>query len=180
MAYFLLLNVEGKRMKTIYKNKGFTLLELMIVIAIAGILAVIAIPNWFTWRATAKINGAATNLRGDLEFAKMRAIKENRRITVLFETVNRYRIFIDDYFASGNGSKWNYDVGIDTLLKIRELIPGVTASNTFINSGTRFNGRGILENDPDPNNGIITVVDSSNNQRRISVNRLGRIQLQYN
>ena len=161
-------------MKTIYRNKGFTLLELMIVIAIAGILAVIAIPNWFTWRATAKINGAATNLRGDLEMAKMRAIKENTRVVVLFEA-DRYRIFIDDYFGTG-GTPWDYDPGNETLLRNREFPPGVTANDIdFSSEETGFNGRGIVEDGKDGN---ITITDSRN-QRQVFVNLVWRISIQY-
>jgi len=43
-------------------SKGFTLIELMIVVAIVGILAAIAIPNFLTYQAKAKTSEARTNL----------------------------------------------------------------------------------------------------------------------
>lgn len=49
--------------KTIAKNKGFTLVEIMIVVAIIGLLAAIAIPNFVRARTTSQMNACVNNLR---------------------------------------------------------------------------------------------------------------------
>jgi type IV pilus assembly protein PilA len=45
-----------------YSNKGFTLVELMVVVAIIGILSAIAIPNFKTYQAKAKTSEAKIQL----------------------------------------------------------------------------------------------------------------------
>jgi len=46
----------------IRKTKGFTLIELMVVVAVVGILAAIAIPNYLSYQAKAQQSEAKANL----------------------------------------------------------------------------------------------------------------------
>lgn len=59
------------------RQKGFTLVEIMIVVAIIGLLAAIAIPNFIRARATTQQNACINNLRL-IDGAKEQYAIENR------------------------------------------------------------------------------------------------------
>src|SRR5258705_5914397 len=61
------------------RKSGFTLVEIMIVVAIIGLLAVIAIPNFVRARTTAQLNACINNLR-QIDGAKQQWALETKQI----------------------------------------------------------------------------------------------------
>ena len=74
------------------KQSGFTLIELITIIAIMSILAGIAIPNFLSYLPKHRLNGAARQVMGDLMGARMKAVKENTTVTVAWVSNHEYKI----------------------------------------------------------------------------------------
>ena len=78
------------------KDCGFTLIELIIVIAIIAVFAGIAVPNFLSYMPKSRLNGAARQVMGDLMAARMKAVKLNHRVKVFFYSDHQYKICDDD------------------------------------------------------------------------------------
>jgi type IV fimbrial biogenesis protein FimT len=63
-------------------QKGFTLIELMVVVAIGAILAVLAIPSFSAFINNTRLSSTQSQLMSDLNFARSEAVKRNVRTLV--------------------------------------------------------------------------------------------------
>jgi len=64
------------------RETGFTLIELMITVAIVSIVIGLALPNYMQWLDRSNLRQATTDMATQLTVARMAAMNRNRSVTV--------------------------------------------------------------------------------------------------
>ena len=145
--------------------KGFSLFEVLVVVAILSLAGVVAIPNLIDWRSHMRLRAAATELKENLELAKAAAAKENMYIYVEFVPMEgKYRISYKD--LDGN------------LIPIKEerlpndvMIDKTHAQYTVTDDKTGFNSRGGA------NNCTIVLTNLQKKSKFISISPIGKVEV---
>lgn len=79
------------------KNSGFTLLEIIVVMAILGTLLGIAAMSGRDWLERYRVEGQTKELYADLMNARVSALQKNRVFFVALQTANQYAIYEDTH-----------------------------------------------------------------------------------
>lgn len=144
------------------KERGFTIIELMITLVVAAILLAIAVPSFRSMIADNRLSGTATQVVASLNLARSEAIKRGASVQVAS--------------SSGTGdwkNGWSVNVGGTELRHVDAVGGDQTVAGTA--SSVQFNSRGELVG-----GGTLTidVCDGRTGEkgRRVGVARTGRVQ----
>lgn len=70
------------------RARGFTIVELMISVAIAGLLTLMSVPTFMGMLAAVRVNAAARDLATEIQWARMRAVTKRTDYRVQFDTTD--------------------------------------------------------------------------------------------
>lgn len=144
------------------KQSGFTLMEMIITVAIIGIIMAGVVPNMIGWRNNARLSQAARQVYSDLQGARSRAIKTNRTVQIVFDNA------ADTYSVNGT---------------TRRLPGGIEMDSAVFNAqgdGTAsFNNYGFGRDNQNADNGGQIVISLAGGSRSstISVFPSGNIRI---
>jgi prepilin-type N-terminal cleavage/methylation domain-containing protein len=137
-------------MKKTNAQKGFTIVELALVIALTGILATFAVVSIWGAASTIKLNAAASKVISDIRFAQHLARTHNQWYGINFQSdpTNIYNVYHTD--GSTDTTVVNpANKATDLQLNLNSKYKGVTISGVNIEGGStvEFNPYGTPYDD---------------------------------
>lgn len=117
-------------------ERGISLIEIMVALAIIAILATIAVPNIIGWRTQRRFTAAVSGVHEAIKVARSSAIKDNTSVVIQFQLPNRYTVFADD---DDDGVQ---DAGERTILS-GNFQNDIAINTSFPGHRLGFNGRGL-------------------------------------
>ena len=147
-------------------NRGFSLGEMLVVTAVIGITAAVAMPSFLAMQPGMRLNGASRQVFGKLMWARAQAVEENITYSAIFPNNHTMTIIRD---ANANGAA---DVGETTEnVDIQSDYSDCTLSVTSGDTSPNFLGRGTTNGDT-----VITIANTAGN-RVVTVTLTGNIKI---
>lgn len=135
--------------KTIRCDRGFTLVELMVIMVIIATVAAIALPSFQSWLPNLKMKAAARDLFSKMQEIRLLAIKENSGYAISFNVANNSYSIMNDWGNDGIPESGDAGEGDGNFNAATETYETITL--TDYGSGVTF-GTGAATDDV-PGNG---------------------------
>lgn len=155
-------------------HQGFTLIELMVVVAIVAIVAYIAIPSYVAFIDNKRLVDSAEFIQGKLNFARAEAIKQSKTIYVGITSGTTWDVGIGDQVACTGASAT--DCAISTSVNGTDNV-SLTYYFTDPGNGTGVDAVAQVRFDPVRGTASATTITVSNSagSLKVKVSVLGRI-----
>jgi prepilin-type N-terminal cleavage/methylation domain-containing protein len=156
------------RRLTVHKNQGFTLLEILVALAIAGILAALTGPNLLAWLNSNKVQEATDSIQSALEDAQRQAIRLGRICTINFTNgTGTNPTVYRQITASEAGCLVATNTNASSLSLPQEVFMVTNFPTLGSSPGIRFSFRGHVPGpgitfDPPQNRAIIVLYPAAN------------------
>lgn len=128
---------------------GFSLAELVVVIAVLAILASIAVPRFASAASHHRLTSAAMRVANDLNLARARARASSARVTVAFDQANH------TYSVSGTRGLDSSPIGYVVSLAKAPYRVRISAAEFGSDSEVIFDGYGV------PDSGGTVIISSA-------------------
>jgi prepilin-type N-terminal cleavage/methylation domain-containing protein len=166
----------------IRNSHGFSLVELMVVIAILAIMAMVTAPSLVTGLPTYRIKAAVRDCTSQLRNARQLAIKDKRNINIVFDADSQFfefdgrRFPVSGSFEKQYGSGVGFGPGSATEGVDGGSIPsdGIALNN---DDGFVFTARGLADFGAGNAAGAIYFTNNRGDAYAVAVNAAGAVAL---
>jgi prepilin-type N-terminal cleavage/methylation domain-containing protein len=147
-VYSIMKKIECHKTRVASPETGFTLIETLIVVAIIGIAALIALPNYLVWESRSELRQAVTEVQNQLLLARMSALSRNAPVTVAISITNGAVQTTTTNAATGVQIMGSFSVRLPHVV---DLKVGPSASWTSAPTvNVSFNSMGMRSGGPGP------------------------------
>lgn len=151
--------------RTARSPSGFTLVELMVVLAIVAVSATLAAPSFAQMIASYRVRAAADGILGALNFARTEALRRNTPV---------------GFQLTSGGSGWTVSqLSSNTTLQSRSAgdVPGLSVTSSTTATSVTFLANGLIQSGSQLSQLTVASAVSDANTRRINVFGGGLIRM---